>query len=616
MERRILAIILLLAVDRGKSENIPFQALDCSAPTQTSYTLVKSLCQDHILQQGVQQKKQIVSILQENSKRVIRAIKCQLKHTNLLVYCGRYSHNKIFKPIALRVPQHLPIEACRKIAEHGVYQVPPSGRTITVELNRPVQYYVLSHGSISSTTDNVYCSGENLYFGGKQISDMLEYTTADLTASEVQLEYDGAEFLKDLTTNQKLKYNCISDRECIVPSGTYVIDDVGPECDLYLVRSIPMLPRSIPTEKGTDLFFVSSEHKILLQKGDLYTNKKCQTGVQVYNTDFGQLKIVISENHAQHVKALSSAQLDIDLEVRVVANFQASYVENLIYGQSKMISKSLCKLAQGALSIVEKSPFRPNAIIKILGEVFLEIQCTPVTVLAISGQSRDKECYRNALPVMYQHKPAFISPNTHMLIDQTQLNVIMCNESFTPMFRSMDNRTVIANPQIKVLNISIDTARRLHFSSEKEPQHSEHSDSVLYSPNEIAQFNDLLHFQRTKSELLAELTKRYCMNSNCAVQPTKQSSWFNMDHLANMSIPDPFEWISRIKRRCIEVGALCGLVFAIISATKLVINLANMSRLYFYKNSTAREAFNLTFNYVSHSRKEYIRDNIIAENTV
>ena len=106
------------------------------------------------------------------------------------------------------------------------------------------------------------------------------------------------------------------------------------------------------------------------------------------------------------------------------------------------------------------------------------------------------------------------------------------------------------------------------------------------------------------------------MTSKCAVQPTKQDSWFSMDHLAEINIPSPLEFLSHIKEKCIEIGAFCGLILAMLKAVQLLVNLFNMSRLYFQRRSTIKEAFNLTFNYVGHSRREYIRDNSTNENNV
>ena len=211
---------------------------------------------------------------------------------------------------------------------HGVYQK-EDGSSIPVVINKPVQYRYLSHGHITHTASNVFCEGTTLTVNGQEIiKDMLTYVTATFTVQTVQIEYDGHAAAKDLDTNQRLMYRCVVDSECTVNFITYILDKPASWCNLYHIRTIPMVNISVNTKHGFGSALISHDHKILLEKRDRYTpDRRCAGDTEIFDTEFDDIKISVNNQIDPSTNPLRANSIDLDLELRVLSNYESYHTE-------------------------------------------------------------------------------------------------------------------------------------------------------------------------------------------------------------------------------------------------------------------------------------------------
>ena len=177
MEKTFILLVLCQAhkmVEAETPQQVSFSALDCSHPKSITYGKLKDVCQPQgSVKPG--QTEETVTILQKDDNRVMKGVKCTLRKSSMDFFCGRWSHQKLLRPMTLDEAHHVPLETCRTAYMHGAYQK-EDGSSIPVVINKPVQYRYLSHGHITHTASNVFCEGTTLTVNGQEIiKDMLTY---------------------------------------------------------------------------------------------------------------------------------------------------------------------------------------------------------------------------------------------------------------------------------------------------------------------------------------------------------------------------------------------------------------------------------------------------------
>ncbi len=90
-----------------------------------------------------------------------------------------------------------------------------------------------------------------------------------------------------------------------------------------------------------------------------------------------------------------------------------------------------------------------------------------------------------------------LQAHTHLVIDEDPLEKIPCNAAFVPVFLSSDGKMMlIAMPESQTINITLEhlSSDYLHLESTSVNNHPSFEEDLLYTSEEINQFNDLIHF--------------------------------------------------------------------------------------------------------------------------
>ena len=606
MEGTLVSLPLYLLYTVALAEmpqEISFSALDCFHPKSITYGKLKDVCQP--LGPGTTgQAKQVVNILQKDDNRVITGVKCTLRKSTMDFFCGRWSHQKLLRPMTLDEDQHVPLETCRTAYLHGVYQKEDKA-SIPVVLNKPVQYRYLSHGHITHTASNVYCEGSTLTVNGQEIiNDMLTYVTATFTVQTVQVEYDGDNTAKDLDSNQRLMYRCVVDLECVVNQITYILDKPKSWCNLYQIRNIPMTNISISTEHGFRSALVSHDHKILLEKRDRYTpDHRCNGEVELFNTEFDDIKISVNSQTDLPSSPIGASGVDLDLELRVLSNYESYRTEQLVNSQSTNMLQRLCQVAQQHVKTAELSPFKPNSLIRITGELVSEIECHPIVATARLGETRTSDCTDDALPVYAKGQPFYLTANTHVLKRAGDVTLIPCNQSFNSIFISRENVTVMANPRVEISNVTLLDRFRLLPAGNPEI-HEDFSHDILYTKAEVKQYNFLVHYARTKDKLLSQMTRKYCGDNACGSFAAKKPLGFDVSRLQDTLLG--FNIWDQIRQYIQNLGIIGGMMYILYIILWIAKTVYLMLWLYHRKQAKLSEAFSLTFQLDDHVRQRIV----------
>ena len=102
------------------------------------------------------------------------------------------------------------------------------------------------------------------------------------------------------------------------------------------------------------------------------------------------------------------------------------------------LASSLCWMNAHGLSRVEVSPFHPNALLRVRGELLQELVCDPVVVEVRIGDSRGNSCYADSLPAWYKNSPVLVQAGTHLISTEAEIAKVSCEATYTPVFQSRE----------------------------------------------------------------------------------------------------------------------------------------------------------------------------------
>ena len=584
--------------------------MDYRQPTKIQSGLVDDIC-GKPTNTTSERITQDVIVLQSSGTRVITATRCKKQAHRILMYCGAYSHMKLIEPPDVHRDEEFTKEAC-KLTTTGVYKR-EDGNLMNVEKGRPLRYKYLEHGKVTFNPTNVACEGATFNIGGEQHKGIIEYMSIEVMIEEVTIEIDDGS-IRDLDANIKLPYACGKDEACTNGPVAYVWKNPEHWCPLYHVRTIPMERIQLTTVKGTENALISHEHKLtLIMRGSYTVPRDCRELRKVYNTNYDQIKVAFTADlyyHADQVTAaLIPSVLDLDLELRITDEYLAYKMENLIDERSRQVAQKLCKINQHNIRTAEISPFHPNALLRISGEVITEVQCQPTIVYARIGDKRSEKCNADALPVWASNHPSWLQSVTRILLEESELQHISCESQFLPTFYTEDKKLLHAKPDVQEVQVKLTHVGTDYLHHDPDHVHETFETDLLYSSNEIEKFNSLIHFSRSKSNLVSALTEKYCSKSkNCgSYKPPTSSSSFSLQNLED-EIVQSFSIWSRIKDFAGEYGGICGLICMFLTVCTGIHRLVTLCRLYFDHRATPSEALQMTFNLNELTRRQILQD--------
>ena len=586
-----------LGLTQATNGSHSISGLDCRYPRSVKNGLLKHICQRDP-EEPEEEMKGII-LLQYSNLQNTRAVRCRRRETRLNAVCGAFSHTKILEPPDVLISAMITVEECQRAVHQGIFNE-ESGRSTPVKKNNRYHYKYLEHGTLTSSTDNVACTGGEIYVHGEIHRSIITMVTVELEFTELNLKlypngtYESFKCNKDLCQDGLISY-------VLLKEVNY--------CPLYIIRTLLMRPVHVQTEEGNQQAWVSHEHKMLLiERGQEVAPPGCNPITTVISTNFKSLKIVLvlTEDKLAELRnvahTLGASEVDLDLELRMSAEYLTYYTEQQLKNTVLHMGSNLCMMSQHSLHTAELSPFHKNSLLRIRGEIVSELECNPVQVVIRIGDQRGF-CTTDTIPGWLDNEPVHVQAGTHLVVEESQINQVACNQRYTAIFRTDNGVLLQANPVVTEIQMIVS-----HIESEyahllpKENVHHGDSEDLLYTNEEVEEFNQMVHFSRTKDRVLDALVIKYCENGNCGnYKPSAQSSYFNLEQLKD-TIEHPFAWIGNLRRSIAEVGSYCSLLILIFVFIKFLIYIYQLLNL---KLRTQTDAYDLEMsNMYTQNREE------------
>ena len=575
MLARIVAATILLATKVLASPFVKHQGddpakftmdgLDCRQPVSVQSGLLKSLCTEG--QEDTSTGPEEVLILQRTNVRLLDAVRCEKRITRLRQVCGSFSHSKILEPLDVMVEIPIPPEECQRAVERLVY-VKEDGQSLQIDLNRKYNYKYIEHGKLTLSVDNVACQGSKILIHGEEHSSIVSLVTAEVSFKTVSLEMKlDLQQVVDLDSHVKLPIECARNGYCVDGSTSYTIKHTLNECNLRVIRKLQMTQVRVMTKDGLQKALVSHEHKVLLLVHEPENaGRGCEPLYSCYQTNYQDIKVVTGANTDLAINAvgkhLAASDVDIDLEVRTSEEYLSYHFEKLIKDKLTSVGQKLCSLNQHGLIQTEISPFHKNSLLRIMGDIVQELECTPVKLQVRLGERRNGNCNSNALPAWLQTEPVWVSSLNHLIVDVTALDAVPCTSIYVPIFSMNNGKLVHAVPEIVEVDIPITHIGEgyLHLLDKDPIVHQEYGKSLMYTSDEIKRFNSLIHFEATKSKVIDALTAKYCSSSDCGqYKPDPGASTFDISNLEDRVISEIDIW-DQILEKLQEYGNYASLI--------------------------------------------------------
>ena len=550
---------------------LTLDALDCKT-SKVSYGKASEFCSEK-RDDGPKTPLREIALIQSVNRHTIKAIRCTLTVSESNHMCARWSHMKLLSPPKYAVVSEITPSVCRQIHATGVYT---DGQTYPVTVNSKLHYQKIERGVLKLTPDNVECDGEEAFIGGVLHSQVMTFRDITLMMEEVELEIDyTSSTATDLTNRQLLDDSCFSARACQSSNQTYFKLDAEIPCKFQRIKNLKVEEVVMQTDKGTSQMLISHEDKIALEKGiSVNPSLECTRYVAKYHlTNIDDLFIVYASD-------LKSAKLQrvggesVSIRTEMVAESQYLAVQSILKSEGfhYLTTDRICHQIASTIDSVELSPFMENAIIKRRGDLLVNIACRPVIVSVQLGSSWKDTCLSGYLPAMFGDKRVLISQGTHVIYDQSDMDLfpaISCKNA--PFFVTKNGQIIQQKPQIEVVNITI--AKFGSFGSDLSGNQIDQIDIFnsegLYSEDEFAQFEELVHFGRKRQMITDKVIDRFCKDNSCLGTDRYNFDQFGPNPAGIMK--SAVKWLQEsFLARLQEIGSYASIIVVFLYAVQLI----------------------------------------------
>ena len=603
-----LALLVQAQAQTQPRKVLTIPALDCRQPKRTRYGLRSTVC-NISAEVTTEQPLKPTMILLRSSTQELKGYSCRKVVTTSTSICGAYSHYKSMEPMTVLTPVKMAPDACRDILKRGLYKT-EDGKVISVEPDEDIDYKYVPIGAISLSYNNAYCQGATATVQGHEHHDVVQLNTVRLSVSTVHFEYKVTERqLVDINNHVPLVTSCVTDLFCTVGTRTYYLPQGPPPCPYYPVRHVDMSTAYVPVEERADLakVMISHEHKILLEAvRNVAIPAPCEekgirgsiteTNIpEVYLTDDPQTMGGF-ENLRQE---LPPSAVNIEVELKTVGEYTMYSFEKVLRNKLRLLHSSMCRISEGSLTTQERSPFHDHSMIRLRGDLIQELLCTPVDVAVEVGARPTEKCYSDSIFGRVGTEYVLVEGKTKLVVDFHAGTPVNCNDTLPPVFIASDGSQIVAKPDIQIVNhviSDIDLDVRHKNEVEGIVFHNEFNYDLFYTSEEIRQYNDLIHFSRTKEHVVNQLVQRYCANQGCGSYSGPSLDVSQFDASALQTAANSLNWFAHIKDQITAVGSVCSIIVVFYLSIVTSRTMFRICRLILSDGLTARDAVYYNFN--------------------
>ena len=556
-------------------QTFAFTALDCRQPTMLSSTAVEDACKTRARPHKVLSS-HLVMLVQKLPSRRRRSVRCMKQVSTFDAICGSFSHTKIMEPPSILVPEPVSEQVCEQVAKTGLY-VDETGRSHMVSGHHGVLHYkFVSQGTLTYSTNNVFCEGSQVKIQGSLHTDVLELRSVRISIMEVEVNIRSDGRIQDSEDQEELPSMCKEGHSCTTGVKTFVFLDSPDVCPYKIIQKThaDLVQGHIAGKPRKLLYSNTTKIVVPLAREAVAAPAACQHAFrQLVPTADPELYVIFTEDliNANSLSRVAGPDIDLDLEDRLADNYVEYDIRKTLDEKLLTLGQSLCKLAEGSWTRMERSPFHPLQMIRRRGEVLQEIRCSSTPVYATEGDSLNNKCYLNALPVRLGTEFLLMQAGSRLLTTPDGISEVPCSAVNSPLFITADRRVLVADPIVRVLTMKLDghgnTSTPLLHALDMMTQTTDDQvfTDILYSPAEVASFSEYLHFSRVKEAVQTHLVGDYCHSSgssDCGAYSPQPG--YNLDLAAIKDITyTPYAWLNDVLEETRHIGAYAGFVFLV-----------------------------------------------------
>ena len=416
-------LLFVLAFSYGEE----LAAYDCSAPTSSRF-----LAHHHCLKEDAHHSHEKYTVAQFNTRKNVTGVRCAIRMTAQVGYCGHYSATKLTDQSAYNVPVEVSIDDCSKMATSLTYQ--SGGVLHTLRMNQLNRVKFFTHGSISYDGSNIHCNGQPMRLAnGKVNQHMLRVVHLQIKLQQVGLKVDDnavytaeGHYLGPAT-----QLGGRDDLETVVwPSSA----SVG--CNIGAIGAM-----TFTTSNGNIL--TNAEHMVQIVKKRNVYHEGCR--VSYFETSAPGILLLkkgmmgkVNKANSMSTRVASHFQSQIDfLGAQLLKQMRDSY--QLRYDPE-------CRL-MGASQLHRTVALPSHRFYRNLGDVSVIFSCKDVKVKPRITDER--RCYVQPPVSSPDGTPMFLDPETRILLHTG--TEVRCSSATAPILKTVTGGFVAFTPDEKII---------------------------------------------------------------------------------------------------------------------------------------------------------------------
>ena len=551
-------------------------------------------------------------VLQAVDHKVVTATKCTRYQTRHTLYCGAFSHIKYLIPPTSHETVPVSVAQCEMMKSSGTYQ-DGKGRIHPIKDGQVLDLSYPAHGSIIPAASNTQCYGTTVSVNGETHQDILVLLAETVKLETVQIKYSLVnKELIDLTAHKELGTTCYNNNKCSTNGATYIIDPPKHLCNLQLIQTALMSAREVVIDHRPRTLLIDAHHKIALAKGRLTAaSPNCPKITQMYNTNLDGIFLLASFLPA-YVRPVDGTDVNMKLVLQATDSYIEDKLERDILTMTKRSLDTTCEQIQQNLHQVEKSPFSPNSIIKVVGDLFVHYECDAVIAHATIGTKPTDYCLHDYLPVRVNGETVLMSSRLHLIknIENSDRRAaIPCGNKMTiPKFMDTAERIVHQTPTLEFFKVNLkDFSHAMDsYMANLTISEDDTSKMELYTPEEMNQFLKLIHDGRYQHQMSTKLIHEYCHVNECHEE---EMSFTNQ--MVQQFTPGVWNEIAYVKSKFLSsiafIGNICAILYFVKCFCRITYRFIKLFMMWRNPNVSSddiRNEFMPTFNIISSSNPE------------
>lgn len=489
-------------------------------------------------------------LYQRSQTRTFTGYHCSVRRSAYPAACGVWGHVKLAD-----VPEILHVQTvspawCRDMVTRRKFKLAATSTSFPLSLDRENYISMDEIGSLVRNGNSINCRGQTTHFKKQLLENTVLLTEYVVVVQSTK--FMAKEQVVE-NTDRHIQLPCpLETSSCATGDGTFIWTAPHGKCPLQYVRTIQAV-------SFQSTFLLDVKNKVLLNTTGRIQPAGCNEVVTRTQYD----KLFVSTTTLSHIHQLTPSNLDIELEVRNLAQFLL-YLNHL--GEERL-DEHVQRITCNQRSEQADTPSRlfGNTFILARGSVTYLFQCPEVSLQILT----DKRCFTD-IPVKStsEDHAQWVDPTTRVLKHHS--TVVPCSPHFPlviqegKMWLELPSLRPVAAPQNNTLAL-----RR------SEPILStDFAAGGLYTQDEVNAWESLLSFPSYHQALLRSISLGTCIQANLCQEISGQPH-YDLGHME--AFPDwnnPLNWM---KKKLEYYGGVCSLVVLFMVAVRLMVDIVLIS---------------------------------------